>query len=465
MSAAGDAGWRSELAGGEEPGLSSETVTYRGRSLEEVLPKIREELGPDAIIERQRTGLVGGVGGFFQREMVEVDARPAVLEPDLGRFDAMAGDEDDEAALRRAVLGGPLQWEDEEDELLPEDDGAGAQDRRDEREGLEAPAMRQIVEQASPFAELLAGATAMTPPGTGGTVPTVPPETGGTVPTVPPPDPEPDPHPGAVPDGTGGTVPAVPRVLPPAAAGHEGRLVERGLSPQVAASVVAETLAHALPFAPSRHLKRTVRSTLARRIPVQAGLGGGGRVIALVGAAGAGKTRTAAGLAAGYAAGSDVPVACLALRPRDGSAELAELLVPHGVTVQPGRDGATLRGLLAERPADTVAILDTPAVSPRDPDAIAALAADLAAAGVTEAHVVLPATVAAPVAREALEAYAPVRPAALLLTHADETDHLGPLIDLAIDVRIPLSFVVAGADVGEGLTLADPAALATRLLP
>ena len=43
------------------------TVTYRGRSLEEVLPQIREELGPDAIIERQRTGLVGGVGGFFQR--------------------------------------------------------------------------------------------------------------------------------------------------------------------------------------------------------------------------------------------------------------------------------------------------------------------------------------------------------------------------------------------------------------
>src|SRR3954469_12790516 len=56
---------------------ATDTKTYRGRTLEEVLPKIKADLGPDAEIVRQRSGLTGGVGGFFQRAMVEVEARAA----------------------------------------------------------------------------------------------------------------------------------------------------------------------------------------------------------------------------------------------------------------------------------------------------------------------------------------------------------------------------------------------------
>ena len=51
--------------------------TYRGRKLEDLIPQIREELGPDAIILRQREGLIGGVGGFFAQKCVEVDAQAA----------------------------------------------------------------------------------------------------------------------------------------------------------------------------------------------------------------------------------------------------------------------------------------------------------------------------------------------------------------------------------------------------
>ncbi|WP_169449237.1 hypothetical protein [Patulibacter americanus] len=47
---------------------------FRGKSLEEILPQIRETLGEDAIILRQREGLSGGVGGFFQQRFVEVEA-------------------------------------------------------------------------------------------------------------------------------------------------------------------------------------------------------------------------------------------------------------------------------------------------------------------------------------------------------------------------------------------------------
>src|SRR5919201_1585423 len=93
--------------------------TFRGRSLEEVLPQVREALGPDAIVLRRREGLAGGVGGFFQRPFVEVEARsplPHELDP------------------------------------APRNDPATA-------EGLASPAIQALVDQASPFADALARAT------------------------------------------------------------------------------------------------------------------------------------------------------------------------------------------------------------------------------------------------------------------------------------------------------------------
>jgi flagellar biosynthesis GTPase FlhF len=470
------------------------TITYRGRSLEEVLPKIREELGPDAVIERQRTGLVGGVGGFFQREMIEVDARPA-RPGEHGTLDVVAGDDED---VRAAAAPDP-----------------------DRDEGLNAPAMRQIARQSEPFAELLADAeadaeaaapeqaSASRPSGPGDhdwdawaeddagddeetaeaereqapPRPSTPPparpagrpagrhatgayEQAGRPDAVEPPPPlEAERPPAAAPGAPAPETPAAApggRPRPAAADGHERTLVERGLSPQLAASVVGEAVSHLAPFAAGARggLKKQVRTTLARRIPVLTGFGGSGRTIALVGAAGAGKTRAVAGLAAAYAAGSDLPVVVLSLRPPDVGAELRELLDPHGVQVKPVEDGAAARAHIGARAGSAMVLLDTPAVSPRDAKAIASLAADLQAAGVTETHLVVPATVAAPVARDALEAFAPLDVRALLITHADETDHLGPLVDLAVTTGRPLSYVA-----GEDVLPADPAALAARLLP
>src|SRR3954468_2800723 len=53
-----------------------ETFTYRGRSLEELVPRIREELGDDAVIVARRETTSGGVGGFFARREIEVEVRP-----------------------------------------------------------------------------------------------------------------------------------------------------------------------------------------------------------------------------------------------------------------------------------------------------------------------------------------------------------------------------------------------------
>jgi flagellar biosynthesis GTPase FlhF len=71
--------------------------TYRGRTIEELIPRIRAELGSDAIILREREGLMGGIGGFFAQKCVEIDAQAAprvnVYADDLDDLDDL-DDED-----------------------------------------------------------------------------------------------------------------------------------------------------------------------------------------------------------------------------------------------------------------------------------------------------------------------------------------------------------------------------------
>src|SRR4051812_41689160 len=96
----------------------TDVKTFRGRSLEEILPQVRAELGADAIVVRRREGLAGGVAGFFQRSYIEVDARAA---------------HDDEKPLE-------------------------ARNDRATAEGFESSAIRALVDQAAPFADALAHA-------------------------------------------------------------------------------------------------------------------------------------------------------------------------------------------------------------------------------------------------------------------------------------------------------------------
>ena len=98
--------------------LETDTKTFRGRTLEELLPKIRAELGADAIVLRRREGLAGGVGGFFQKSYVEVEARAA----------------------------------------LPDEQPLEARNDRATAEGLASPAIQALVDQAAPFADALARA-------------------------------------------------------------------------------------------------------------------------------------------------------------------------------------------------------------------------------------------------------------------------------------------------------------------
>jgi flagellar biosynthesis protein FlhF len=387
---------------------ATDTKTYRGRTLEEVLPKIKAELGPDAEIVRQRSGLTGGVGGFFQRQMVEVEAKPPVAEPTRRRFDAY-DEEPAEPAARS-----PLPAESELEAFVPE---------LPLDEGLSAPGIQEIFRQAAPFADQLGQAL------------------------------EP-------------VEPAQPPVERPAKAEElVATLTGGGLDDSIALDIIDRTIANDLPFSTPRSLKKLVRRNLARRIPVAEPVTTGARSVAFVGPGGSGKTLCTARLAATYATRSSMPVVVVSLRPADGGAELAAMLEPFGIGVRAAESGGEARAHLAGALEHALVVVDTPAVSPRSAAEVAALAAELESLGVAEVHMTLPSTYSGPAARELAGLLAPLQPSRLALTHMDATTHIGGLVDYAIREDRPISYTSEGTGLPGGLAPADPDKLAGLLIP
>jgi flagellar biosynthesis GTPase FlhF len=308
-----------------------------------VLPQIKADLGPDAEIVRQREGLTGGVGGFFQRACVEVDARPGEPERPRRRFDAY----DDEPAMPEPLPEPIAEFDpiaEFEPDQLPEPDEPTA-------EGLSAPGIQEIIRQAAPFADHLSQAL------------------------VPPAEPAPR-----------------PQVTDPI----EEALVEAGIGPDRAKEVVGETVSHLVPFASRRRLRKLVRQGLARRIPIAPTPPSGGRSIAFVGPAGSGKTLCTAQFVAAYASGSDLPVVCVTLAPADGGSELRALVEPHGVGVTVADSAAQARAHVAGALGHAVVVIDAPsAISP----------ADLRTLGLDEVHLTLPSMYSGPAAAELAERF------------------------------------------------------------
>jgi flagellar biosynthesis GTPase FlhF len=418
----------------------SDVKTFRGRSLDEVLPQVRAELGADAIVVRRREGLAGGVAGFFQRSYVEVEAR--------------AAHEDEK----------PLE----------------ARNDRATAEGFESPAIRALVDQAAPFADALAHAQG--PVGERAHEVLLAAAQGAAGQAVSAGLYGPQPNQAAIEQAAPVYEPVSPpaEMIPPAvhefapeppareslgaerpnvADAHEQRLVAAGLSAALAKDIVAEAVAHGLPFAEPRGIKKLIRTSLSRRMPVMSDLGGDTRVIAFVGAGGAGKTSATERLAAAYAK-VDADVIVVALRSGDGGSGLASRLEPLGVSVIAADDAQQAAQRLARREA-TLTIVDAPAAGPADRAAVARIAGDLQALGVTEVHLALPATLSAAAADELAAALAPLGITHVALTHADQTTRPGAPVELAVSGRRALSYVCSR----EKIEPVDPDALAKQLLP
>ena len=377
------------------------TKTYRGRSLEELLPKVRAELGPDAVIVRQREGLTGGVGGFFQKRLVEIEA--AAPDADVARGPSLDITDDSPATPDFLAALSHAERTVEDTDFIP----------------LELP---EVVEDE-------------TWSGWGDAVPTpaVTPFVSEQVDALPVPQ--------------GHALPAAPRASLPARAWPEeatslrDELVARGVEAPLADEVVEETVTHLVPLQPGAKLKPLLVSALAQRIPV-APLGGlAGRVVAFVGPGGAGKTQCTAHLAGAYAAADRIPIACVALAPRDAGAELALLLAPGGVPLHTAYTGAEAADRVAPFRTNALVLVDTPAVSPRAKADLRALHAELRALGADDVLLTLPATTSAGATRELIAAGRKLGASGIVLTHADETEHLGPAVGVAMEAGMPFAYV------------------------
>jgi flagellar biosynthesis GTPase FlhF len=451
----------SEINGGD-------VRVFRGRSLEEVLPQIRAELGPEAIITRQREGLQGGIAGFFQKQFVEVEAR--------------AGTPRVSGARRRSPV---LDVYDDDDSAAPPPARPFEGDDAATNEGLSSPAIQAMLEQAAPFADYLSAADRAQRDsgerevgsdveaaleslarGRGVEDPAAERGLGAEAAAEPRSVEEPVGQAAASTDleRTRASRPARRSMRPPAADNIEETLSASGLSPRLARAIVDETVAHLLPFGFPSELKTMVRQELARRIPTQATWSGAGRRIGFVGTGGVGKTLCVARLAAAYAEGSDFPVSVFSLRPRDGGDELRGLLDRFDVDIEVVDGPEPARARMRRLPDDAVVVLDTPAIKPQDERATLALADELKKM-LYEIHLTLPATVSTASARELVADLAPLGISRIALTHLDETSHIGGAVEVAMRGGKPFSYVGSGSGVAEGLEPAEPDALAALLLP
>ncbi|MGH2863168.1 MAG: hypothetical protein ACRDLT_16940, partial [Solirubrobacteraceae bacterium] len=74
------------------------------------------------------------------------------------------------------------------------------------------------------------------------------------------------------------------------------------------------------------------------------------------------------------------------------------------------------------------------------------------------------ATLSSQAARRALASFGRLNPSGVAITHADETDQLAVVVELAVAHRIPLAYFHAGTDHRRAMSAVDAAALAQRLL-
>jgi flagellar biosynthesis GTPase FlhF len=439
-----------------------EPRTYRGADLEELLPKIREELGPDAIVVRQREGLGGGVAGFFQRPCVEVVARRG--RPSLDAYDERPAaapppaPEPSAPAIREIMrIASPFV------EQLQAAEVAAASFFAPEPEP-EPAAPRQVIDEhlvtGAYGTAAYAVADGTTPLNGRAWEPALPAgETAGGDRSEPTPA-----HPAERAPARPVAVAVAPAVAPQpaergrAAAAHELALIDAGLAPRLVAELIDATISHIVPFGPKRALKHVVRDALARRIPLPPAATPGAKAIAFVGAGGSGKTLCAARMATAYARSSDLAVAVMSFGNHARRAALGELLDPTVEVLDARAAGPHFAfgdGVLT--------VIDTPAVSPAAAGEVRALAAALKRLGRPEVHVVVPATLSSVAVRGLLDGLAALRPTAIVLTHLDEVVHPGSVIDEAIMRAIPISYTSDGS-APEGFKPTDPAALAARVL-
>ncbi len=487
-----------------------EARVFRGRSVDELIPRIQRDLGPDAIILRRREGLSGGILGFFQQQWVEIEAIAGTPRLDVY----------DEHESATPPVGPPAPEPVFEPEPAPALEPAPYQPYAAPAPApavpvAPAPAPAVPVSAAEPHAQLsdparlFARENPAAHPGGSAYVtahlaalarenrarlaererPLVPEPHREPAPAVmPPPRPAPrvDFH-ELIPEEPRPAVPPEPepqrfedwreprgaperRTVGPGSQGRARAGVEKGLrrygiSERMIGELIDAANAHVLPFSPRSGLAAAVRSALAQRIPVAPPLPLEGATMVIVGTGGAGKTTCCAALLGAYRQGSTLTAAFATITREPVHGELQMLLSPTLVKPTPVENPRVQRALRRARGGGLV-VLDTPPVSPADRTGIRRLGRLIADLEPERVLVALPATLGGAAAAQLLESLAPLKPNALIVTHAEETDQIGVAVEAACHFGLAPEYMLdRGRPTGWRLTRLGAAELAGMVLP
>lgn len=190
------------------------------------------------------------------------------------------------------------------------------------------------------------------------------------------------------------------------------------------------------------------------------------RVVALVGPTGVGKTTTIAKLAANFRLREGVRMGLVtvdtyriaAVEQLRTYAEIIDL--PMQVVTTP----MEMRRALDEFSGMDLVLIDTAGRSPRDELQINELKSLLIDADVDEVQLVLSMTAGLPGLVSTVERFSSVGTSSLILTKLDEAHELGSLLNLAREVRLPISYLTTGQDVPDDIEPAETHRLARLVL-
>jgi len=211
------------------------------------------------------------------------------------------------------------------------------------------------------------------------------------------------------------------------------------------------------------------RNELLRMVRVNTELGAPGapgRIVAVVGPPGAGKTSALVKLAVQYGITARRPSLILSVDTYRiaASEELRSYAAILGIGCQILDTTAALAQSLEDHQGQNFVFIDTPGLCRSEMDDYQDLAQCLASHPGVDTHLVLPAPMrAADLSRVATQ-YAIFQPKKLLFTRLDETETFGPMLSQSLKMDIPISFLSRGQRIPEDLEPADPETIVDLVL-